>query len=37
MLNQEPTSLRLEDPGIREIFSEESTYQAWLDVEQLWL
>ena len=33
MLNQEPTSLRLEDPGIREIFSEESTYQAWLDVE----
>ena len=33
MLNQEPTSLRLKDPGIREIFSEKSTYQAWLDVE----
>jgi len=33
MLNQEPTALRLQDPGIREIFSEKSTYQAWLDVE----
>ena len=32
-MHEEPTSLRLEDPGVRSLFSEASRYQAWLDVE----
>lgn len=28
-----PTSLRVQDPGIRDIFSQESRWQAWLDLE----
>lgn len=30
---EEPTSYRLDDPGVRALFSEASRYQAWLDVE----
>jgi len=30
---EEPTSLRVEDPGIRALFTEAARYQAWLDVE----
>ncbi len=30
---EEPTSLRIEDPGIRALFTEAGRYQAWLDVE----
>src|SRR5687768_13085747 len=29
----EPTAYRIEDPGVRALFSEASRYQAWLDVE----
>jgi adenylosuccinate lyase len=29
----EPTAYRIEDPGVRALFSEVSRYQAWLDVE----
>lgn len=29
----EPTSRRVEDPGIRALFTEASRFQAWLDVE----
>lgn len=29
----EPTAYRVEDPGVRALFSEASRYQAWLDVE----
>ena len=32
-MQDEPTSYRIEDPGVRELFSETSKYQAWLDVE----
>ena len=32
-MQNEPTSLRVKDPGIRELFSEESRLQSWLDVE----
>ena len=32
-MQEEPTSLRIEDPGVRSLFSEASRYQAWLDVE----
>ena len=32
-MQQEPTSLRMADPGIRELFSEDSRFQSWLDVE----
>ena len=32
-MQEEPTSLRLEDPGVRSLFTEASRYQAWLDVE----
>ena len=32
-MQDEPTSLRIEDPGIRSLFSEAARYQAWLDVE----
>lgn len=32
-MQDEPTTLRLEDPGVRALFTEASRYQAWLDVE----
>jgi len=32
-MQEEPTSLRIEDPGIRALFTEAGRYQAWLDVE----
>ena len=32
-MQNEPTSFRVGDPGIREIFGETSRIQAWLDVE----
>lgn len=32
-MQEEPTSLRVADPGIRALFTETSRYQAWLDVE----
>jgi len=30
---EEPTSLRIEDPGIRALFTEAARFQSWLDVE----
>src|SRR5262245_969452 len=30
---EEPTALRIPDPGVRALFAEDSRYQAWLDVE----
>ncbi len=32
-MQQEPTALRIPDPGIRELFSESQRFQSWLDVE----
>src|SRR5215468_8317083 len=32
-MQEEPTSLRIEDPGVRTLFTEAGRYQAWLDVE----
>ena len=32
-MQQEPTALRMEDAGIRELFSEGQRLQSWLDVE----
>jgi adenylosuccinate lyase len=32
-MQEEPTSLRITDPGVRALFSEASRFQAWLDVE----
>jgi adenylosuccinate lyase len=32
-MQEEPTSYRIPDPGIRALFTEASRYQAWLDVE----
>jgi adenylosuccinate lyase len=32
-MQQEPTALRMPDPGIRELFSEAQRFQSWLDVE----
>ena len=32
-MQEEPTSLRIEDPGVRSLFSEAARYQAWLDIE----
>ena len=32
-MQQEPTALRMPDPGIRELFSESQRFQSWLDVE----
>src|SRR5215475_7430410 len=32
-MHEEPTNLRLPDPGVRALFTESSRYQAWLDVE----
>jgi adenylosuccinate lyase len=30
---EEPTSLRIADPGVRALFTEAARFQAWLDVE----
>ena len=30
---EEPTSLRVEDPGVRALFTEAARFQSWLDVE----
>src|ERR1044071_246855 len=30
---EEPTSLRIDDPGVRALFTERARFQAWLDVE----
>src|SRR5207244_10817118 len=30
---EEPTSLRIEDPGVRALFTEDARFQSWLDVE----
>ena len=32
-MQDEPTALRVPDPGVRGLFSEASRWQAWLDVE----
>lgn len=32
-MQDEPTTLRIEDPGVRALFTETSRYQSWLDVE----
>ena len=32
-MQDEPTSYRVPDPGVRTLFAEASRYQAWLDVE----
>ena len=32
-MQQEPTALRMEDPGIRDLFSDNQRLQSWLDVE----
>src|SRR5437764_2815699 len=30
---EEPTQLRIEDPGVRVLFTEHARFQSWLDVE----
>lgn len=32
-MQDEPTTLRIDDPGVRQLFTEAARYQAWLDVE----
>jgi adenylosuccinate lyase len=32
-MQDEPTSLRIEDPGVRALFTEDARLQSWLDVE----
>ena len=32
-MQAEPTSLRIDEPGVRALFSEEARFQSWLDVE----
>src|SRR5262249_59808745 len=32
-MQDEPTSLRIEDPGVRALFTEAARFQSWLDVE----
>ncbi len=32
-MQEEPTAYRIEDPGVRALFTESSRFQAWLDVE----
>lgn len=32
-MQQEPAALRLDDPGVRALFTEEARFQSWLDVE----
>ena len=33
MMEEEPTTLRVPDPGIRALFAQTNRWQAWLDVE----
>src|SRR5262245_8748269 len=33
IMHEEPTAYRVPDPGVRALFTEDSRYQAWLDVE----
>ena len=30
---EEPTSLRIDDPGVRALFTEAARFHSWLDVE----
>src|SRR6266446_9094115 len=32
-MQEEPTSFRIEEPGVRALFTEAARFQAWLDVE----
>src|SRR5256885_11806555 len=32
-MQEEPTSLRIDDPGVRTLFTEAARFQSWLDVE----
>ena len=32
-MQEEPTAYRVEDPGVRALFTEAARYQSWLDVE----
>ncbi|MBM4440225.1 MAG: adenylosuccinate lyase family protein [Candidatus Rokubacteria bacterium] len=32
-MQDEPTSLRIDDPGVRALFTEPAKFQSWLDVE----
>jgi 3-carboxy-cis,cis-muconate cycloisomerase len=32
-MQDEPTSLRIDDPGVRALFTEAARFQSWLDVE----
>src|SRR5499426_1778192 len=32
-MQEEPTSLRIDDPGVRSLFTEAARFQSWLDVE----
>src|SRR6266446_3988312 len=32
-MQEEPTSLRIDDPGVRALFTESARFQSWLDVE----
>src|SRR5262249_14786444 len=32
-MQDEPTSLRIADPGVRVLFTESARFQSWLDVE----
>src|SRR5712691_2064862 len=32
-MQEEPTSLRINDPGVRALFTEAARFQSWLDVE----
>jgi 3-carboxy-cis,cis-muconate cycloisomerase len=33
MVEDQPTSLRIQDPGLRALFTRDARWQAWLDVE----
>ena len=32
-MQEEPTSLRIDDSGVRALFTEAARFQSWLDVE----
>ena len=32
-MHEEPTAYRLEDPGVRALFTESARFQSWLEVE----
>src|SRR6266540_4901357 len=32
-MQEKPTSLRIDDPGVRALFTESARFQSWLDVE----